>query len=418
MFIVVVVLVIGCGAPAGSSSPPSASPGEATFGPAPASPVGTPPSTMAPSATPRPASWVSAAPMHKARQGFDAVLLGDGTLLAVGDDFACHPGGAAPGSETAELYDPVADTWVEVPSLNNPRKVPATVGLGDGSAMVIGGVNQADIGFSSTKVFSPATRTWSDGPLLGVARGMPLAAVLKDGRVLVVSEGRTEGNRTTSEIYDPAAGTWTNAGAWRAGTSIMGLVSLRDGHALALGIDSNDTEPTSVTLLFDPSSGDWSGIDPPPDASNAALIALADGGAMLIGGAAFLGFDEDVDAGRRVHRFDPGSARWAPASPMTTARFDPQVVVLADGRVLVAGGGTTIHDTQGAMVSSTEIYEPSTDRWTFGPDIREPRKEGLAVLLGDGSVLLLGGNAKFNTEGDTPFCAPPLQTVERFDPGS
>ena len=355
--------------------------------------------------------------MLKVRQGFDAVLLGDGTVLAVGSDSACVPGGAEPGSETAEVYDPIADAWVEVESLNNPRKVPATVGLADGSAMVIGGINQADIGFSSTKVFSPETRTWSDGPLLEVARGFPFATLLRDGRVLVVSEGRTEGDRTTSEIYDPAAGSWSNAGAWRVGVSVTGLVSLRDGRALALGIDSNDTEPVLGTLLFDPSSGDWSGVGSAPDVGHADLVALADGGALLIGGAAFLGFEEDVDAGRRVHRFDPASVTWVPVSPMATARFDPQVAVLADGRVLVAGGGTT-GSTQGAMLSSTEIYDPTTDGWTPGPDLLEPRKEGLAVLLSDGSVLVLGGDATFNTEGDTPFCAPPLQTVERFYPGA
>ena len=83
---------------------------------------------------------------------------GDGTVLAVGDDFACHPGGAVPGSERAELLDPAEDAWAKVDSLNKPRKSPATVVLPDGSAMVIGGINSDDVPFSSTKLFSPETR--------------------------------------------------------------------------------------------------------------------------------------------------------------------------------------------------------------------------------------------------------------------
>ena len=127
-----------------------------------------------------------AAPMIRGRVGFDAVLLGDGTVLAIGDDKDCYPGGALEGSERAESYDPATDTWTEEDSLNKPRKLPATVVLPDGSAMVIGGVNSDDEAFSSTKVFSPATRSWSDGPLLGVARATPIAAILVDERVLVV----------------------------------------------------------------------------------------------------------------------------------------------------------------------------------------------------------------------------------------
>ena len=124
-----VVLVIACGSTTAPSSLPSSSPGSATAKPGSPSPVGTTPSNPSPSASPSPTGWVSAAPMFKVRQGFDAVLLGDGTVLAVGSDSACVPGGAEPGSETAEVYDPIADAWVEVESLNNPRKVPATVGL-------------------------------------------------------------------------------------------------------------------------------------------------------------------------------------------------------------------------------------------------------------------------------------------------
>ena len=95
--------------------------------------------------------------MVRARTGFDAVVLGDGSVLAVGDDFACYPGPAAAGSERAERYDPVGDAWIEAPSLNKPRKEPATVVLSDGSALVVGGLNDVEQPFSSTKRFATGT---------------------------------------------------------------------------------------------------------------------------------------------------------------------------------------------------------------------------------------------------------------------
>jgi hypothetical protein len=84
--------------------------------------------------------------------------------------------------------------------------------------------------------------------------------------------------------------------------------------------------------------------------------------------------------------------------------------------VLVAGGAVRADYHSGELVSTTEVYDTSTDRWTAAGDLLEPRQHGLAVALEDGSALLLGGNASFNTQLDIPYCAPPLISVERFNP--
>jgi hypothetical protein len=92
-------------------------------------------------------------------------------------------------------------------------------------------------------------------------------------------------------------------------------------------------------------------------------------------------------------------------------------VVLADGRVLVAGGSTG-SDFGGRALTTTELYDPAADRWEPGPDLLEPRYGGHALVLADGSVLILGGAKDFNTEGDTPWCPTPLVTTERLSVGS
>ena len=68
-------------------------------------------------------------------------VLGDGTVLAVGSDFACQPGGAHSGSEAAEVYDPNVGTWTATASLNKPRKSFATLVMPDGDALVLGGAS-------------------------------------------------------------------------------------------------------------------------------------------------------------------------------------------------------------------------------------------------------------------------------------
>src|SRR5215218_3942404 len=120
-------LVASSAGPTSTSVVSESAPPSPTATPGPYAPSGpyAPPATSTPAepstavgepsrAALRPNQWHRSAPMRVARTGFDAVVLGDGTVLAVGDDFACYPGGAMTGSERAELYDPLADVWLEV----------------------------------------------------------------------------------------------------------------------------------------------------------------------------------------------------------------------------------------------------------------------------------------------------------------
>lgn len=348
--------------------------------------------------------------MIRPRTGFDAVVLGDGTVLAVGDDFGCFPGPAVPGSERAERYDPVGDAWVEVASLNKPRKEPATVVRSDGSALVIGGVNDVEQAFSSTKDFAPGASTWVDGPLMEVGRGSPLAAILPDGGVLVVSETR---GGFTSEVLDPSAASWRKAASLPSQTRIDDMVGLGGGTVLAIGFDENGLEAVPAAYRYDPTADSWTGVQGLERVAY-ELVALPDGSALAIGG-------EDLAAGAfsaQVHRFDPSAGTWTEVAPMSTPRWRPQVVVLTDGRVLVAGGSNGDEPPSGSALTSTELYDPAADRWDPGSDLAEPRYGGHALVLEDGSVLVLGGAKDFNTDGETPWCPTPLVTTERLSTGS
>lgn len=398
-------LVVGCGTPAPS---PSASPPPSAVPSPQASASVEPPS-------PSPAIGVlPAAPMLRARTGFDSVLLGDGSVLAVGDDSACLPGPAEPGSETAERYDPATDTWTAAESLNKPRKSFAMVRLADGRALVVGGTNPDDALYSSTKLFDPATGRWTDGPLLDVARGDPAAATLTDGRVLVGSVtfvGETT-STTTTEILDP------DAEAWRAGPPIQGLsvstfTPLSDGRLIAV---ANGFEFEGATLLLDPAGRTWQAIDGPSFLQQVRLVPLDDGGVLAIG-------YEDLAIGRsvsaRVERFDGATGEWTEAAPMIVPREGAMITRLANGQLLFAGGATSDEtEPEGRALASTEMFDPLTGVWTVGPDLLEPRKDGHALLLEDGSVLIHGGDASFNVAGDVPWCPDPMTSTERVYLGS
>lgn len=400
-------LVIGCGTPVPSP-----------FGSPPASALPTPQassSTEPPSPSASPAVRVErAAPMLVARTGFDSVVLGDGSVLAVGDDVACLPGPAEPGSETAERYDPATDTWTAAESLNKPRKSFAMVRLPDGRALVVGGTNPDDALYSSTKLFDPSTGAWTDGPLLDVARGDPAAATLADGSVFIGSVtfvGETT-STTTTEVLDAGATVWRSAAPIQ-GLSALSFTALTDGRVMAV---AEGFEMEGAILLHDPGDEAWQDNDGPAFLRQVRILPLDEADALAFG-------YEDLAIGRspstRVERFHGATGDWSEVAPMSTPREAAMITRLADGRVLVAGGATSNEiDPEARALAITEIFDPVTETWTAGPDLLEPRKDGHALLLEDGSVLIHGGDASFNVAGDVPWCPDPLTTTERMYLGS
>ena len=82
----------------------------------------------------------------------------------------------------------------------------------------------------------------------------------------------------------------------------------------------------------------------------------------------------------------PAAGTFTATGSMQTARYSPAVVLLSDGRVLVAGG----RDLTTGSFSSAEIYNPSTGQFTATGSMTAPLQAPIGVRLTDGRVLLTG----------------------------
>ena len=123
-------------------------------------------------------------------------------------------------------------------------------------------------------------------------------------------------------------------------------------------------------------------------------VVLADGNVLVVGGASSAASD----------LYDPISNSWTSVGAMSTARNYQAGTILANGSVLVAGG----QDENGNTLASAEIYNPTTQTWTLTGSMTTPRFLHSASLLPNGEVLVAGGWSTCCTSSQYPLSSSEL----------
>jgi len=205
-------------------------------------------------------------------------------------------------------------------------------------------------------------------------------------------------------------GTWRSAGTMSVGRENNHvLIALLDGRALVAGGNerSADLRVLANADLFDPVTEQWS---PAPSMSTprqgAAGTLLADGRVLVAGGAlsnAGTGFLASAET------FDPTTDSWSPAASMNEPRVTGTATLLVNGKVLVTGG-LVPSPSPFVIARSAELYDPQRNEWTTIPPLSTPRASHTATLLKDGRVLVVGGQ----TDGSSGVTG----TAEIYDPTS
>ncbi len=111
---------------------------------------------------------------------------------------------------------------------------------------------------------------------------------------------------------------------------------------------------------------------------------LADGRVLICGGEHRA---ETLTRIRSCDLYDPVAGTFRPTIDMSGPRVLHTATVLADGRVLIAGG-----DDGHGSVSSAELFDPQTMRFSSAGSMLDRRDGFTATLLSDGRVLVAGGH--------------------------
>ncbi len=277
--------------------------------------------------------------------------------------------------------------------MHAPRSEHAAVALLDGRVLVSGGATDGG-GLSSAELFDPQTLAWTATPSPSSGHARHTATLLTDGRVLIVG-GLSPVNAVNVEIYTPKTGQWTLAPAMPGARAEHSATRLDSGLVLVAG-GSDGKVPLWSSLRFDPQENQWleAGSLHVPRRSHTAT-SLPGGGVLLVGGASPLDAPNVVPPEKGIaERFDPGQNSWTLTSPGLAFRSAHTATLLADGRVLVAGGIDAASVNIGSIIplSSADLYDPLTDSWAHAAPMNAPHAKHTASLLPSGRVLVIGGD--------------------------
>lgn len=305
-----------------------------------------------------------------------ATALADGRVLTLG--------GWTP---FAELYEPLTGTWSSTGnSVTNHRLHTATL-LADGRVLVAGGEGAS--ASASAELYDPTTGTWSSTGNMVTYRREHQAVALADGRVLVMG-GTNEGGTVlaSAELYNPATGTWTSTGSMANPRRAFIATALPDGRVLVAGglVDNGDeclgTNCLSSAEVYNPATGTWCTTGGMATARGFhAAAVLADGKVLVTGG----GMDGATSA--HAEMYNPATGTWTATADMSFSRRRHTLTPLSGGLVLAAGG----YDASTGILASAELYDPSSGTWCATGSMGQDRYEHTATPLPGGRVLITAG---------------------------
>lgn len=286
--------------------------------------------------------------------------------------------------------------------------------LPDGRVLVAGGLTESSgTGTRSAELYDPVLGVFVPTGEMISPRRRHTATLLSDGRVLLVggAPGEMPQSPSAAELYDPSSGTFTATGVPVRGRWQHTATLLQDGRVLIVGDESNNgsLDPYRWAELYDPASGTFTRTGEPvwPRVDAQAML-LPDGKVAVIGGYPNGG----GEIGRFIEIYDPSKGTFSTHCTLSVRRSEHTATALPDGRVLVTGGWEEPASWEGEAPRSTADVIDLTTCATEVLTLITYRRAHMAAPLGDGSVLVVGGNTGVEAEDGW------LAYAERYDPTS
>ena len=224
------------------------------------------------------------------------------------------------------------------------------------------------------------------------------------GTAHVVATSAKDPTKSAVATVTLVASGFTATGAMVNGRSAHTATLLKNGKVLIAGGNNcffsyyyySCSGDLAASELYDPSTGTFTATgNMTARRSFHTATLLADGRVLIAGGTS--------GSGTSAELYDPTSGTFTTTGTMTVARRQHTATLLPNGKVLLAGG-TSVSGT----LASAELYDPAAGTFSTTGAMGSPRYGHTATLLSTGKVLVAGGYSGSST----------LATAELYDPTS
>ena len=270
-------------------------------------------------------SWRENRPMENGRSHLAAATIGEEVYVAGGS-------GLLGPLDAFELYDPIADFWIPLPTLPGGRERFGMAATGASVFLSGGYVSNASGGPSSELwIFETQSSQWRQAPDMPSARvGHVMVAV---GAKLYVIGGIGSGDKNIF-VFDTATAKWSTA-PYSMASPRAGISGVVEGSTVYLIGGSVSQGPASARVdTLDVNSGTWRRLADLPAPRSGLAAAMLGGLLHVAGGATF-------NPGRTYldhFVYDRASNKWSSSSPLPTPRF-ASASANVNGEWYVIGGG-------------------------------------------------------------------------------
>jgi N-acetylneuraminic acid mutarotase len=277
-------------------------------------------------------------------------------------------------------------------SLTRPRRGPraaAAAGLlGLAVTLLLAGSGSA----------AAATGSWTLTGSMSATRSQATATLLQNGEVLVAGGNSTSnGVLASAEIYNPSTGTWAPTGSMTTARYTQVATPLQNGEVLVAGGEGDGGALLGTAEVYNPATGTWAATGPLASAFGAGATAtlLPNGTVLVAGGCCTPAVGPGALASAQI--YNPATNSWTGTGSMSIGRYYATATLLGNGTVLVVGGDNIVPNMMSGMgdepLTSAEIYNPATGSWQSAGNTATGHVHATASLLPSGQVLVVGGAA-------------------------
>src|SRR5579862_203663 len=270
---------------------------------------------------------------------------------------------------------------------------------------------------SATVTVTTSSSGFTPTGSLREARGLHTATLLPNNKVLVAYGSNKNTNcylgLSPIELYDAGTGTFTEI-VGDDGLGIFGHTAtlLANGNVLLAGGFEDDVWDCLGSFsdngagLYNSATGAFTGAgNMTANRGDHTATLLANGKVLFAGGS-----DQDPTGPglASAELYDPSAGTFTQTGSMAVGRYLHTATLLQNGKVLIVGGALTSASDPDA---TAELYDPATGTFTKTCAMKTAREQHTATLLADGRVLIVGGATSAGPRD-------PTATAEVYNPST